>query len=328
MRLPRCLRAAPNYRPEARPYGRRRGRNGHGVDMGAEPGRMMSTTKDETRHTLEHEGCSLSYVVRGDGIPIVFIQGVGVQGDGWLPQVDVLRGQARCLTFDNRGLGRSQPVGAAMSVARMADDALALMRAVGWESAHLVGHSLGGPVALEIALSARERVRSLSLLCTFARGRDAARSRRMMWLGARSRIGTRRMRRRAFLEIVMPPGDVGAEDAEAVAERLGALFGHDLADQPPIVSRQLAAMRAYDATSRLHVLGGIPTLVVSAAHDPIAPPALGRALAAALPGANYTELADASHGVTIHRPEQVNELLRNHLLAADRLWVGDGGVHA
>ena len=145
---------------------------------------MTSTTKDEPRRTLAHGGCSLSYVVRGDGIPTVFIQGVGVQGDGWLPQVDVLRGEARCLTFDNRGLGRSQPVGAGVTVARMADDALALMRAVGWESAHLVGHSLGGPVAIEIALTARERVRSLSLLCTFARGRArAARSDR----GPRSR---------------------------------------------------------------------------------------------------------------------------------------------
>ena len=50
---------------------------------------------------------------------------------GCVPQVDVLRGEARCLTFDNRGLGRSQPVGAGVTVRRMADDALALMRAVG-----------------------------------------------------------------------------------------------------------------------------------------------------------------------------------------------------
>ena len=125
------------------------------------------------RKTVRHKGCELSYWVRGAGAPVLFIQGVGVHGSGWTPQIDALADRCQCTTFDNRGLGLSQPRGCAITVEQMADDAAAVMDAVGWQSAHIVGHSLGGLVALHLALSARARVRSLSLLCTFARGRDA-----------------------------------------------------------------------------------------------------------------------------------------------------------
>jgi pimeloyl-ACP methyl ester carboxylesterase len=185
--------------------------------------------------TIEHRGCRLAYNVRGDGPPVLLIQGVGLHGDGWRPQVDELAARNRCLTFDNRGMNRSQPIGVPLSVEQMAEDALVLMDAQGWESAHVVGHSLGGLIALHLALSARKRVRSLALLCTFARGRDATRlSPWMIWTGLRARIGTRRQRRRAFLKLVLPSETLAASDPDALAERLAPIFGHDLAGQPPV----------------------------------------------------------------------------------------------
>src|SRR4051794_21172268 len=212
---------------------------------------------------LEHRGCQLSYDVRGNGPPVLLIQGVAVQGDGWRPQVDGLASRYRCLWFDNRGMGRSQPLGTPLSIEQMAEDARMLMDTQGWESAHVVGHSMGGPIALQLALTARKRVRSLSLLCTFARGRDATRlSMWMLWVGIRSRLGPRRLRRRAFLQMVMPPDLLASMDQDALAERLASLFGHDLADQPPVTMKQLSAMSAYDATARLGELTGLPTLVV------------------------------------------------------------------
>lgn len=276
-----------------------------------------SAVGDEVR-TLEHRGCRLAYAVRGSGPPVLLVQGVGVAGSGWTPQVDALSARFRCLTFDNRGMGMSQPPGARVTVEQMADDARVLMDAEGMASAHVVGHSLGGLVALQLALASRERVRSLSLLCTFARGRDATRlTAAMLWLGLRSRIGTRRMRRSAFLRIVMPPSALDGADRDALAARLAPLFGHDLADQPPVAMKQLSAMRACDLTPRLGELGGIPTLVASAAHDPIAPPSSGRAITAGIPGARYVEFADASHGLPIQRADEVNALLLEHLLASE-----------
>jgi pimeloyl-ACP methyl ester carboxylesterase len=267
-----------------------------------------------TTRQAEHCGCRLAFSREGQGPPVVFIQGVGVHGRGWTPQVDDLRADYECLTFDNRGMGESQPVGAALTIEQMAADTLWLMDQVGWGSAHVVAHSMGGPIAIEMALTCPERVRSLSLLCTVGRGRDATKlTGRLLWLGLRSRIGTRRTRRRAFLEIIMPPASLHGVDRDALAAHLAPLFGHDLAEQPPVAMPQLSALRAYDATDRLPRLAGIPTLVMSAVHDPIAPPKYGRALAAAIPGARYVEFTDASHGLPISHAARVNELLREHL---------------
>jgi pimeloyl-ACP methyl ester carboxylesterase len=267
---------------------------------------------------FEHDGCRLAYEVVGEGPPVLFIQGVGVHGRGWLPQVETLSSHFRCLSFDNRGLGGSQPLALPLNVERMAADASALLSVQGWDSAHVVGHSLGGPIALELALSAPERVRSLALLCTVARGRDATRlTRRMLWLGLRSSVGTRRMRRRAFLEIVLPRETLRRGDTDELAVRLEPFFGHDLAEQPPVAMRQLRALRAYDASARLGELPGVPTLVISAENDPIAPPRFGRALAAGIAGARFMEIAGASHGVTIQCAAQINALLQEHFTRAE-----------
>jgi pimeloyl-ACP methyl ester carboxylesterase len=264
--------------------------------------------------SLEHRGCRIAYEVEGSGPPVLLIQGVGAAGGAWRPQVEGLADRYTCLWFDNRGMGRSQPAAARITVEQSAEDALALMDAEGWETAHVVGHSLGGLTALHLALSARPRVRSLSLLCTFANGSKAAPpTARMIWLGLRTRVGTRRMRRHAFLRLVLPPQAVTGVDLDALAESLAPLFGHDLGEQPPIVDQQLAAMRAYNATPRLGELAGLPTLVVNAVHDPIAPLRGGRELAAGIPGARYVELPDASHGVPLQDPGLINSLLLDHL---------------
>ena len=265
-------------------------------------------------HVIEHRGCRIAYDIVGTGPRVLFIQGVGVHGAGWLPQTEALADRYECLSFDNRGMGRSQPVGPALTVEQMADDARAVLDAAGWEKAHVVGHSLGGLVAVQLALAARERVRSLALLCTFSGGRYVAPlTPRMIWLGLRTRVGTRRMRRRGFLRLLYPPAGLDVIDADAKAEQLEAIFGHDLADQPLIVSDQLRAMRAADATPRLGELAGLPSLVVSAAHDPIATPSAGRILTDGIPGSRYVEISDASHGLPITHADQVNALLHEHL---------------
>lgn len=272
---------------------------------------------DGNRQSLEHRGCRLSYRVQGSGPPVLWIQGTGIHGDGWQPQIEPLSTAYHCLSFDNRGMGRSQPRGEELSVELMAEDAVAILDAMRWDAVHVVGHSLGGSIALEVALSARARVRSLALLCTFATGSEATRPTAWtIWTGLRSRIGTRRMRRHAFLEMVMTPEDLAGADAEALAARFAPLFGHDLADQPPVVLPQLLAVRRYDASPRLGELAGLPTLVVSGERDRIAPPALGRALAAGIPGARYLELPGAAHGVPLYRAGEINAILAGHFAGA------------
>ncbi|MBX7194973.1 MAG: alpha/beta hydrolase [Sandaracinaceae bacterium] len=267
--------------------------------------------------TLPHRGCVLAYEIGGQGDPVVWIQGMGLHGRGWAPQVDVLESRFTCLTFDNRGMARSQPVGEALTIPLMAADVIALMDREGLARAHLVGHSMGGLIALAAALEHRSRVRSLSLLNTFARGSDASRPRGpMIWLGARTMIGTRRMRRLAFLEMVMPEEVLKTRDRDALAAELEPIFGHDLGERPPIVMSQLSATGAYDATPRLAELAGLPTLVVSARQDVVAPAAFGRATAERIPGARYVEIADAAHGWPVQKPDEANRILAEHFTAS------------
>jgi pimeloyl-ACP methyl ester carboxylesterase len=267
------------------------------------------------RH-LQVSDATISYIREGTGPPLILLQGAGVIGEGWRPQIDALRERYAIAAPDNRGIGRSTLRASALTIGDMASDVLAIAVAEGFERFHLAGHSIGGLVAQEIALRARHRVLTLTLLCTFERGAQASRlTPAIVWKGLRTRIGTRTMRRQAFMALVMPDAYLAGVDREALAARLATLFGHDLADQPAVVMKQLAAASRFDGSSRLRELAGIPTLVVSARHDAIALPEYGRALAARIPGARYVEIPDSGHAMTIQCADQVNALLSEHLAA-------------
>src|SRR5215467_11349331 len=124
---------------------------------------------------LNVKDARLHYELQGQGEPVLFIQGCGVAGSGWQPQTDALAKDFLCLTFDNRGIGRSVSAAKHLTVEQMATDARILLDAMGWDSAHIVGHSLGGVIAQQLALDAPHRVRSLSLLCTFSKGSEGGR---------------------------------------------------------------------------------------------------------------------------------------------------------
>jgi pimeloyl-ACP methyl ester carboxylesterase len=209
--------------------------------------------------SISVQGCSLSFAEQGSGEPVVFIQGVGLHGEGWRPQTNVLQTAYRCVSFDNRGIGASQPLTGKLTLEQMATDTLAVMDAAGIASAHLVGHSLGGCIAQQLALAFPSRVKSLALLCTSARGADATDLRWPMFLvGLRCHVGTAAMRRRAFLEIVMSRTHRATHDADKTAAELAPLFGHDLGMSPPGVMKQLAALKTFDARARLNRTCEIP----------------------------------------------------------------------
>ncbi len=258
------------------------------------------------------DGC-LRYERGGSGPPVLLIQGAGVRGSGWQLQVGGLSGQFECVTFDNRGIGDSTAGSTPLTIDQMAADAIALMDAAGWESAHIVGHSMGGLIAQQLALGVPSRVRSLTLLCTFAEGAEAVRpTPRMIWLGIRSRVGTRAWRREAFLQMLFPDSFLKTQKVPELAASVGAIVGRDLADSPPIIMKQLRAMRNHNAFARLPELAQIPTLVVSATDDPVARPLYGRRLAANISQSRYVEIPDTSHGVIIQSPEIVNRLMAAH----------------
>lgn len=270
-----------------------------------------------TRIASAAGGASLAYHSRGSGPCVLCIQGVGVVGNGWRPQVEALADRYSMTTFDNRGIGGSTRGEGPLTIEAMAADATAVADAAGLTRFHLLGHSMGGLIALQVALTVPSRVSSLALLCTFGDGAVATRlSWRLLWLGARSRVGTRAMRRRGMLRLILPDDGGRDADVERMGAELAALFGHDLADQPSIAMAQLRATSRCNTLPRLGALGHVPTLVCSAAHDPIAPPWAGRAIAAGIAGARYVEFADAGHALPVQHAGRVNALLAEHFAAA------------
>jgi pimeloyl-ACP methyl ester carboxylesterase len=268
--------------------------------------------------TLALADADIHYELKGSGLPVLFIQGVGTTGSAWNPQSDALSKDFHCLQFDNRGIGQSTDRGGQLSVEKMAEDTRDLLDAVGWHSAHVVGHSMGGIIAQQLALAAPERVRSLSLLCTFSKGSEGASPTPWaIWMALRTRLGPRAWRRRAFLEMLFPTDYLAQCDKDALAAEIAPIVGRDLADQPPVLMRQVRALGAHDASTRLGELAPIPTLVLSAEHDPIAKPEYGQRLSRAITGSRYVEIANAAHGVTLQKVEEINSLLEQHILEND-----------
>jgi pimeloyl-ACP methyl ester carboxylesterase len=266
---------------------------------------------------FEFEGCPIAYRIAGEGPPLLMTQGVGAYGTSPNPLFDILEKHYTCLNYDNRGVGVSVPAGKPFSVPQMATDALALLDHVGWETAHVVGHSLGGLASMELVLTAKSRVRSLTLLNTFARGADASRmTPKLLWVLLRLQFGYYKMRRDAFMQMVLPPGFKG--DRDAAARLLSGVLGHDVGELPASANLQLAAMKKHDVTAKLSALAGIPTLVISSAHDPIASAAAGRAIAAAIPGAVYVEIADASHSFPVVDPQECARMIIEHIDSVER----------
>src|SRR5919204_2765547 len=114
-------------------------------------------------------GINLHYIEAGRGDPLLLIMGFGGDHLAWAFQTPVFAQSHRVIAFDNRGVGQSDVPDVPYTTRMMADDAAGLLDALGIERAHVIGVSIGGMIAQELALNHPRRVRSLQLHCTYAR---------------------------------------------------------------------------------------------------------------------------------------------------------------
>src|SRR3954452_23003576 len=120
-------------------------------------------------------GPTLNYVRRGEGEPLLLIQGMSGTHLAWgEPFLHDLERDFDLVAYDHRGVGRSSSVTDPFSITDLADDAGAVIDALGWDAAHVVGISMGGMVAQELALRHPDRIRTLTLGCTYCGGEGSA----------------------------------------------------------------------------------------------------------------------------------------------------------
>ncbi len=255
-------------------------------------------------------GVELVYEELGAGDPLVFVSGTSVDRTIWGLQVAAFAPRYRCITFDNRDVGESTIVDAAYTPRDMAADAAALLAALDLPPAHVVGHSLGGAIAQELALAAPRRVRTLTLVGTWARNDDYTRALFLTWKRMRRRFDDRE-----FLEGMLLTGVGHTFLTGAGIEPLIEMFLASPHPQPPeAFCRQVDADLAHDSADRIGAIAA-PTLVVHGDEDTIFHPVHHRQLAERIAGARLVTLRGAGHSPSIETVEPFNETLSAFLAA-------------
>jgi pimeloyl-ACP methyl ester carboxylesterase len=241
---------------------------------------------------VDANGQRLYYEIHGQGEPLLVISGLGGDIIGWGLQIQPWNKHFQVIVFDNRDAGRSSLAAGPYTIADMAADTVALLRALGIERAHVLGASMGGMIAQELALAHPDMVDKLVLVCTTA---QMARYRLSLidpwkWIVNND-----------------PPAEIPSaylvswcmthdfqQNAAAVEDLIGQIVNAPYPQSPSAFGRQADAVRGHDALDRL---GGItaPTLVIVGDQDLLTPPWLARQLAAAIPGARLQILEGGGH---------------------------------
>ncbi|HEV2724255.1 MAG TPA: alpha/beta hydrolase, partial [Thermoleophilaceae bacterium] len=213
--------------------------------------------------TLDLGGSTLYYEEHGAGEPLLCIMGLAADTLAWTLQVPAFAQRHRTIIFDNRDVGRSSQVEGSYEMADMAGDALALADALSLESFHLLGVSMGGAIAQEVALGSPARVRTLTLAVTFAGGGAYARALAENW-GARAMKLTREERMDELLLLTLSEGFYETVGAVDFVRRM--TLQNPNPQPPEAFRRQLEASSRFDARERLRTLT-MPVHVIGAEHD-------------------------------------------------------------
>ena len=253
--------------------------------------------------TLEVNGHTLYYEVHGEGEPLLCVMGLSADTLAWLLQVPAFSAAHRTVIFDNRDVGRSSLADASYEISDMAQDALALADALELDSFHLLGVSMGGAIAQEMAIAAPERVRTLTLAVTFPAGGGWARKLSDVWA---ARVARASREERVDELMLLTFSEEFFEDEARVTWVRGMLLQNPNPQSAEAFIRQLEACGRHDARAGLRSLD-IPTHVIGAEHDILVPVWKSRELAELIPGAKLTVLEGAPHGVNVETAEQFNK---------------------
>lgn len=256
-------------------------------------------------------GIELYYEEHGSGPPLLLIPGYGYWHWCWFKNIPDLSRHFRVIALDNRGTGGSDKPIEPYTIPQMALEAADVLAALGITRAHVLGTSMGGFIAQELALTNPNRVHGLVLVGTSAGGPahvppDPA----VLAALAPDPSLTPEQNIRRALPYAAAPGywDRHPEEREAIIARR-------LAMPTPVhaAQAQLEAVRAWPGTAdRLHRIAA-PTLVIHGDADQVVPPVNGERLAAGIPGARLHVLPGAGHVCFIDSAAAFNRIVTEFL---------------
>jgi len=248
---------------------------------------------------LEINLLKLHYALEGQGTPIVFLHGLGSSAADWALQTPAFAAHHQVLTLDLRGHGQSH-FGGALKIEHMAQDVAALLNELALGPAHMVGLSMGGCVALALGLYHAEKVRSLTLVNTFAKYQTAG------WAGLKRGL------QRLWLLQTGPVEAMAAYVARGLfpypeQKPLYEAAVASLSRNPKSTYRAaIAAILKFDVTRQLSAICA-PTLVVLGERDATVPRRAGERLAREIPHARRWLVANSGHATPMDQHEVFNE---------------------
>lgn len=243
-------------------------------------------------------GVRIAWERRGAGEPVVLVHGLGYARWGWEPVADLLAERHEVILLDNRGIGESDAPPGPYTVAALADDVAQVLDEAGVERARVVGTSLGGMIAQELALARPERVDRLVLVCTTPGGQNAAPMPAVTTaLIAEAPTLEPLVALRLFVENAVAPGASDGLVARILEHRIRT------AQTPEAWNAQAAAGQGFDAWDRLPELAA-PTLIVHGTEDVVVDPVNANLLAERIPDSRLEWFEGCGHLVFWEEPER------------------------
>jgi 3-oxoadipate enol-lactonase len=271
---------------------------------------MDDDTVTETQLDLIGPAPRIAVEHGGSGPLVLLIHGIGGNRTNWRPQMAPFAARFHVAAWDTRGYHDSDDYAGPMDFTDMAGDVVRVLDHFGVARGHLVGASMGGRIALDCALSHPDRIASLTLCNTFA-GFESA-------LSPEAQDDYLRVRLKPLVEDGKPPVDLAPRVIAAlVGPNCPPWVGDEITACMAALRKEsyVKAVEASAAFDRSADLGQItaPTLVLTGEHDRQPPPETARALADAIPGAEYVVLADSGHLTNMEQPDAFNAAVLDFL---------------
>jgi pimeloyl-ACP methyl ester carboxylesterase len=253
-------------------------------------------------------GINIDYMVEGQGEPLVMIMGLGGARSSWRFQTGTFKRYYRTITFDNRSVGKSDRPADPYTIKMMADDALGLMDHLGIQKAHVLGVSMGGMIAQELAINHPERVDKLVLGCTFAKaGTDADSPEMKMALETYGKSPQDEASQRRLVSAMLGlsfnkrSNRVFILPFAKIAVRFSSISG---------TIEQMKAISTHDTTGRLGMIRA-PTLVITGTEDRLVNPASSEMIASLVPNSKVVRVPGGGHTFFMEMHDDFNrEVLR------------------
>ena len=258
------------------------------------------------------ERARIHFEVHGYGMPVVMLPGLASGIETWTLQVAALSPYFKCVLIDSRGSGRSDMPDSQYTTEIMAGDVLAVLDELGAGIVKILGFSLGGAIAQQVAIIHPERVHRMAVVNSFARVGGAAGITLDWW----KELALRKQMDRFcsdLINLVFTTEYMKNHSREVMAFRLA------MTARPPSaigLLRQIEAIERHDTRARLNGIE-CPTLVVSASNDRVVPVELGEELAAGIPYASFKCISRSGHALFVEQAASLNESLIHFFMNID-----------